>query len=137
MSLPCPHSHPPFYLHMLLKETHLILMEKNHLCYHGGKQKSNVVIFSCYSSFLFRGRAEWLQSNVCVVVTPAVKKKMFANNYIPAVAYKSLLLEGTQNSGETQYINCQNLNIGLYEERRINVCYPLSDKVCNNSTKGF
>lgn len=122
---------------MLLKETHLILMEKNHLCCHGGKQKSNVVIFSYYSSFLFRGQAEWLQSNVYVVVTPAVKEKMFANNYIPAVAYKSLLLEGTQNSGEAQYINCQNLNIGLYKERRINVYYPLSEKVCNNSTKGF
>lgn len=45
-----------------------------------------------------------------------MRKKIITNNYIPAVAYKSLLLEGMQNSGVGQYKNCQNLNIGLHEE---------------------
>lgn len=56
---------------------------------------------------------------------------MFTSNYIPAVAYKSLLLQGMQNP-----VVGQNLNIGLYEGR-INVFCPFSDKVCNNCTKGF
>lgn len=46
------HTLQTFYLHMLLKEIHLILIKRD-LSYLGGKQKSSLTTFSFTSSLYF------------------------------------------------------------------------------------